>query len=86
MAFEYQCPDGQHWNAMRNYCDFPGNANCQLNGGIINGPNTRPNFPVPQPPVQLPQVPQWPDVNSRPDFNPNQRFQHPIVIPMAPRS
>ncbi|KAL1377545.1 hypothetical protein pipiens_016192 [Culex pipiens pipiens] len=28
MAYEKQCPEGQHWSTERNYCDFIDRANC----------------------------------------------------------
>uniref|UniRef100_A0A182QPD8 Chitin-binding type-2 domain-containing protein n=1 Tax=Anopheles farauti TaxID=69004 RepID=A0A182QPD8_9DIPT len=30
VAFEKQCPAGQHWNAKNNWCDFTSQANCTL--------------------------------------------------------
>lgn len=69
-AFEQRCPEGQHWNAMRNICDFPGNAGCQ-NGSPIARPQ-----PQPLPPTNWNQQPR----------NPHPGYEHPIVIPMAPRT
>lgn len=74
LAFEYNCPPGQHWNSFRNYCDFPSNANCQL-----GSPVPRPQ-PLPQQP--LPPTNNW----NQPRNNPNPGYEHPIVIPMAPRT
>lgn len=100
MAFEYRCPDGQHWNARRNYCDFPSNANCRLSGNQhIN--NAVPVVPHPPPSPQVPDWnPQWnpnnqhnwnnPNSNivpwTNPPINSNPGFENPIIIPMAPRS
>ena len=30
LAFEHNCPTGQHWNTARDYCDMPQSANCQV--------------------------------------------------------
>lgn len=81
LAFEYQCPPGQHWNAFRNYCDFPANANCQSGAPV----------PRPQPLPQLPLLPPTSNNNNnnnwnQPRNNPNPHYEHPIIIPMAPRT
>ncbi|KAG5673373.1 hypothetical protein PVAND_003429 [Polypedilum vanderplanki] len=95
LIFEYRCPNGQHWNARRNYCDFPNTANCQPGSQNINN-----NVPVVPP---SPQVPDWntnwvnnwnmPNNNNNivpwtppPAVNPNPGFENPIIIPMAPRT
>lgn len=83
LAFEYQCPIGQHWNAMRNYCDFPGNANCGGNNIWNNNVPQFPNNNVPQ----FPNNPQWQQPNNNvPQWNGNRLpdFQNPIEIPMSP--
>lgn len=49
IAYEYRCPAGQHWNTVRNWCDFPNLAGCSANGNvqrpIDNGPITIPMAP-----------------------------------------
>lgn len=72
IAFEYRCPEGQHWNAFRNYCDFPSNAGCQSGA------------PLPRPqPLPMPPSNNW---NQPREQNPRPGYEHPIVIPMAPRT
>jgi len=99
MAFEYRCPTGQHWNANRNYCDFPSNAGCQT-GGVMPRPQPLPQQPFPptnnnwnQPPTNNNWNQNQPPTNNnwnqnQPRNNNNQRpsYEHPIVIPMAPRT
>jgi len=64
LAFEYQCPIGQHWNTIRNYCDFPANANC--------GGNNPPSWNLP-PNNNWPNQPPNNDWNNQPNNNwPNQ--------------
>lgn len=98
LAFEYQCPVGQHWNAARNYCDFPNLANC--GGSHWNNPPTWNNPPIwDNPPAwNNPPIwdspPAWNPPNNNPGWpqQPPQQpwapqppiFQHPIEIPMAP--
>lgn len=82
LAFEYQCPIGQHWNAMRNFCDFPNMAGCGQNNfpnnniPVWNSPPNN-NMPVWNSPPSI-NIPVW---NSPPT---DPIFQNPIVIPMAP--
>ncbi|CRK88646.1 CLUMA_CG002354, isoform A [Clunio marinus] len=100
MAFEYQCPVGQHWNARRNYCDFPNLANCDQNNWNWSPPNNNwqnpPSWNNPsnnRPPTWDSNPPSWdsspPTWNNPPNNWNNQipqvpNFQHPIIIPMAP--
>lgn len=30
VAFEHDCPEGQHWSVVNSWCDFPENANCVI--------------------------------------------------------
>lgn len=75
MAFEYQCPVGQHWNVARNYCDFPNMANCGGHGNFPMPPNS--DIPAWSPPNNWNPAP-MPPQNNVPIF------QNPILIPMAP--
>ncbi|CAO1433166.1 unnamed protein product [Diamesa serratosioi] len=61
MAFEHRCPVGQHWNAARNWCDFPNLAGCSTNGNVqlpVDGPITIPMAP----PVSSPNPAGVPDI------------------------
>ncbi|XP_070508071.1 uncharacterized protein [Chironomus tepperi] len=71
LAFEYTCPEGQHWNAVRDICDSPVTAGCRT-GGMVNWNQQFPNW----------NIPSW---NNQPR-NPNPGYEHPIIIPMAPRT
>lgn len=56
IAFEYRCPVGQHWNAARNWCDFPNLARCSINGNVQMPIDNNPiDIPM-APPVSSPQV------------------------------
>lgn len=70
LAFEHFCPEGQHWNAFRDQCDSPMNAMCRTSGNNNNN-NRNPQFPT------------WNQPIAR---NPNPGYEHPIIIPMAPRT
>jgi len=74
LAFEYSCHDGQHWNSIRDTCDSPVTAGCR-NGG--NGVNWNPQLPN-----WNNNIPTWTNAPR----NPNPGYEHPIIIPMAPRT
>jgi hypothetical protein len=80
LAFEYHCPEGQHWNLMRDVCDSPATAGCRT-GGNVNWNNNTPNWNNNVPNWNN-NVPTW----NNPPRNPNPGYEHPIIIPMAPRT
>lgn len=69
-AYEVSCPNGQHWNAARNFCDSIQNAGC-----VSTMPVPRPQ--PPQPPVR-PQVPLPPIRPQTP--NPRPEIEHPDFL------
>jgi len=83
LAFEYQCPIGQHWNALRNYCDFPANANCGGNNPPLWNlpPNNNWNNNVPN----LPPNNNWQNQPPNNNWNnqPNNNWpQQPPAVPL----
>jgi hypothetical protein len=72
-AITMSCPEGQHWNEARKYCDTVANAKCAKGSPM----QWQPPQPTPRPPVnQRPNVPQ-----QRPNIPPNRpTIEHPDYL------